>query len=109
MWFQVSPRVTERYFLDPQRFRAELNEYKRYVKNMVELAGAGNESVAFANEIFEFSTRLARTMDTSEERRNGSYLFHEVTIGELQQLTDPHAQQVTRVSMIDMFLFESSV
>lgn len=76
---------------------------------MVELAGVGNESVAFANEIFDFTTKLAKAMDTSEERRNGSYLFHEVTIEELQQLTDPYAERVTTVSMIDTFLFESSM
>ncbi|XP_031835165.1 neprilysin-11 isoform X2 [Nomia melanderi] len=103
----VSPRVTEHYLLNPQRFRAELNEYKKYVKNMVELAGAGNESVTFANEIFDFSTRLARTMDTSKERQNGSYLFHEVTIEELQQLTDPYARRFNWTRYIEA-VFENT-
>ncbi|XP_076657487.1 neprilysin-11 isoform X2 [Halictus rubicundus] len=93
MMAQVTPAISERYLLDPQRFRSEINEYKRYIKDMVELAGIGNRSVAFANEILDFSTKLAKIMATSEQRRSGSYLFHEVTIDDLQQLTDLHAQQ----------------
>ncbi|XP_076284124.1 neprilysin-11 isoform X2 [Lasioglossum baleicum] len=93
MMAQVTPAISERYLLDPQRFRSEINEYKRYVKDTVELAGIGNKSVAFANEILDFSTKLAKIMATAEQRRSGSYMFHEVTIDDLQQLTDLHAQQ----------------
>ncbi|XP_015436169.1 PREDICTED: neprilysin-11-like [Dufourea novaeangliae] len=93
MMEQSSPGFSERYLLEPQRFSAELNEYKKYVRAMVELAGAGNRSVSFANEILHFSTKVAKIMATSEQRRSASYLFHDLTIEELQQFTDLHAQQ----------------
>lgn len=57
---QVSPGFSERYLLDPRRFQSELMEYKKYVKSMVELAGAGNMSANYANEILEFGTKLAK-------------------------------------------------
>lgn len=57
---QVSPGFSERYLLDPQRFQSELNEYKKYIKSMVEMAGAGNKSGSFANEILNFSTQIAK-------------------------------------------------
>lgn len=56
----MSPGFSERYLLDPLRFRSELMEYKNYIKNMVELAGVGNKSVEFANEILNFTTNIAR-------------------------------------------------
>lgn len=34
-------------------------EYKNYIKNMVELADVGNESIEFANEILNFTTNIA--------------------------------------------------
>jgi predicted metalloendopeptidase len=57
---QVSPGFSERYLLDPQRFQSELQEYKKYIKSMVELIGAGEKSNEFAEEILEFSTRIAK-------------------------------------------------
>ncbi|KAL0132369.1 hypothetical protein PUN28_000269 [Cardiocondyla obscurior] len=90
---QISPGFSERYLLEPQRFESELMEYKKYVKSMVELAGAGNMSTNYANEIIEFSTKLAKIMATHEERRSPDHLLHEVTINDLQQLTDLQAQQ----------------
>lgn len=36
-------------------------------------------------------------MATPEERRSVNHLFHDVTIDELQQLTDLHVQQVNTV------------
>lgn len=57
---QVSPGFSERYLLDPRRFQSELTEYRRYIKSMVELAGAGNMSANYANEILEFSTKIAQ-------------------------------------------------
>ncbi|XP_077258121.1 neprilysin-11 [Temnothorax americanus] len=93
MMEQVSPGFSERYLLDPRRFQSELMEYKKYIKSMVELAGAGNMSANYANEILEFGTKLARIMATNEERRSSDHLLHEVTIDDLQKLTDIHAQQ----------------
>ena len=60
---------------------------------MVELAGAGNMSANYANEIIEFGTKLAKIMATPEERRSADHLLHDVTIDELQQLTDLRALQ----------------
>lgn len=57
---QVSPGFSERYLLDPRRFQSELLEYKKYIKSMIELAGAGNMSANYANEILEFGTKLAK-------------------------------------------------
>ncbi|XP_033332700.1 neprilysin-11 isoform X2 [Megalopta genalis] len=93
MLAQVLPEISERYLRNPQHVRSELNEYKRYMRNMVELAGMGNKSAAFANEILDFSKKLAMIMATSEEKRSGTYLFHELSIDDLQQVTDLHAQQ----------------
>lgn len=93
MMEQVSPGFSERYLLEPQRFQSELSEYKKYIKAMVELAGAGNKSASFANEILEFSTKVAKIMATPEQRRSANHLFHDVTVDELQQLTDLHVQQ----------------
>ncbi|XP_011050967.1 PREDICTED: neprilysin-11-like isoform X1 [Acromyrmex echinatior] len=90
---QVSPGFSERYLLDPRRFQSELMEYKKYIKSMVELAGAGNMSANYANEILEFGTKLAKIMATNEERRGKDHLIHEVSIDDLQQLTDLRAQQ----------------
>ncbi|KAK0158820.1 hypothetical protein PV328_009769 [Microctonus aethiopoides] len=91
MMEQISPGFSERYLVDPNRFKSELNEYKRYVKAMVELAGVGNKSMAFADEILEFSTNIAKIMATPEERRSSNHLVHDLTIHELQQMTDLRA------------------
>ncbi|XP_012150797.2 endothelin-converting enzyme 1 isoform X1 [Megachile rotundata] len=90
---QVSPGFSERYLLDPHRFRSELTEYKKYVKSMVELAGAGNESQAFAEEIFDFSTKIANMMETPEQKRSENHHIYETTIDGLQRLTDSRVQQ----------------
>lgn len=55
----MSPGFSEHYLVDPLRFRSELMEYKNYIKNMVELADVGNESIEFANEILNFTTNIA--------------------------------------------------
>lgn len=57
---QVSPLISERYLLEPLRFQSELKEYTKYVTSMMKLAGAGNKSAAFANELIEFSTEIAK-------------------------------------------------
>ncbi|XP_015127444.1 neprilysin-4 isoform X2 [Diachasma alloeum] len=89
MMEQVSPGFSERYLTDPIRFKSELMEYKRYVKEMVELAGMTPEnSTAFADEILDFSTQIAKTLATPEERRSSNHLLHDVTVSDLQALTD---------------------
>ncbi|XP_034947043.1 neprilysin-4-like [Chelonus insularis] len=91
MMEQVSPGFSERYLLDSGRFSSEINEYKRYIKAMVELAGINDNSTEFANELVDFSTSIAKIMATPEERRSSTHLLHDVTVDELQQLTDLHA------------------
>lgn len=59
---QAPPGFSERYLLDPSRFQSELSEYKKYIKSMVELAGAGNKSTTFADELLEFSTEIAKVI-----------------------------------------------
>ncbi|XP_043588923.1 neprilysin-4-like isoform X1 [Bombus pyrosoma] len=90
---QTSPGFSERYLLDSSRFQSELMEYKKYIESMIELAGAGNRSTEFANEILNFSTNIARIMATPEQRRNVNHLIYDVTINEFQQMTDLHVQQ----------------
>ncbi|KAG7199393.1 hypothetical protein KM043_014024 [Ampulex compressa] len=109
MMEQVSPGFSERYLLDPVRFRSELLEYKKYTKAMVELAGAGDKSLGFANEILAFSTEIAKIMATPEERRSANHLFHDVTVDELQQLTDLHVQQWNWTAYMDAVFYNTNV
>ncbi|XP_043506308.1 neprilysin-4-like isoform X3 [Frieseomelitta varia] len=90
---QTSPGFNERYLLDSLRFQTELTEYKDYIKNMIELAGVGNRSIEFANEILNFSKNVARIMESPEQRRSVDHLVYDITIDELQQLTDLYTQQ----------------
>lgn len=70
---QASPGFNERYLLDSLRFQTELIEYKNYIKNMIELAGVGNRSIEFANEILNFSRNVARVIIIQKLS-----LFHQV-------------------------------
>lgn len=106
MMEQVSPGFSERYLLDPIRFESELTEYKHYVKSMVELAGVGDKSASFANEILNISTKIAKIMETLEERRSSNHLLHDVSIDELQQLTDLHAVKVKKKSFL-IYIFSN--
>ncbi|XP_026672366.1 neprilysin-4-like isoform X2 [Ceratina calcarata] len=94
MMEQISPGFSERYLLDPLLFQSELMEYRKYIKAMIELAGVKpNKSDDFAKEILDFSTKIAKIMATPEQRRSSTHLIHDVTINDLQQLTDSHVQQ----------------
>lgn len=62
---QVSAGFSERYLLDPVRFQSELEEYKKYIKSMVELIGAGKRSKEFSEEILDFSTQIAKVFTFS--------------------------------------------
>ncbi|XP_057328735.1 neprilysin-4-like [Microplitis mediator] len=107
MMEQVSPGFSERYLLDPVRFNSELTEYKHYVKSMVELAGVGDKSAEFADEILNISTKIAKIMETPEERRSSNHLLHDVNIDELQQLTDLHAVKWNWTRYVDA-VFENT-
>nr|CAD7261676.1 unnamed protein product [Timema shepardi] len=58
-----------------------------FLHGRVERAG---ESVAeqFTDDILEFSTKLATIMTSAEDRRDPKNLFHEMTLAQLQELTD---------------------
>jgi len=47
-------------------------------------------------------------MATNEERRSSDHFLHEVTIDDLQQLTDVHAQQV-RSNIDSLFIFHVGI
>ncbi|XP_014207208.1 neprilysin-4-like isoform X2 [Copidosoma floridanum] len=93
--------LSERYLLDPQRFQTEIEEYKKYIKSMVELIGAGERSADFAEEILEFSTKIAKILSTPEERRSANHLFYDITVHELQQATDIGAAQWNWTTYLD--------
>ncbi|CAK9802982.1 Endothelin-converting enzyme 1 [Anthophora quadrimaculata] len=109
MMEQVSPGFSERYLLDPERFQTELNEYKKYIKAMVELAGGGNKSIDFADEILHFSTEIANIMTKAEQRRSANHLSYDVTIVELQKLTDLQMQQWNWTRYIEAVFNETNV
>lgn len=57
----MSPGFSEAYLLDPTRFSSELTEYRRYIKDMVELVGASKQtSSEFSDEILNISTEIAK-------------------------------------------------
>ncbi|PSN34745.1 Neprilysin-11 [Blattella germanica] len=90
---QVSPGVSERYLLDPVRFKTELAEYRRYIRDMVQVflnhQNSSDEVASkFADEILDFSTKIAKLMTPAESRRDPKNLFHEMTVYALQNLTD---------------------
>ncbi|KAH0952283.1 hypothetical protein HN011_005253 [Eciton burchellii] len=109
MMEQVTPIFNEHYLLDPSRFQSELKEYRKYIKSMVETIGAGNMSANYANDILEFSTKVAKIMETDEERRSPDHLLHDVTIDELQQLTDLHAQEWNWTTYIQAVFEDTNV
>ncbi|KOX74681.1 Endothelin-converting enzyme 2 [Melipona quadrifasciata] len=96
MMEQTSPGFNERYLLDSLRFQTELIEYRNYIKNMIELVGVENRSIEFANEILNFSKNVARIMASPEQRRSVDHLVYDITIDELQQLTDLYTQQFSQ-------------
>ncbi|XP_076238295.1 neprilysin-11 [Calliopsis andreniformis] len=106
---QVSPGFSERYLVDVQRFQSELNEYKKYIKSMVELAGAGNKSEAFAKEILDFSTEIAKIMETPEELRSDNHVFYDVSVDDLQRLTDLHVQQWNWTKYVEAVFDDTNV
>lgn len=109
---QIPPGISERYLLQPERFQTELEEYRRYIRDMVitmmrhletedkDLMAVrllrrfaednGEEGFAdrFANDILNYSTRLAKIMTTAEQRRDTRRVFHEMGITDLQKLSD---------------------
>uniref|UniRef100_A0ABD2WUX6 Peptidase M13 N-terminal domain-containing protein n=1 Tax=Trichogramma kaykai TaxID=54128 RepID=A0ABD2WUX6_9HYME len=90
---QVSPVLPDRHLLDQERFKSEIDEYKKYAKSMLELAGVGKRSGEFAQEIVDFSTQLAGILNTPEERRSPNHMFHDLSFQDLQMTTDMNAAQ----------------
>ncbi|KAJ9597235.1 hypothetical protein L9F63_011909, partial [Diploptera punctata] len=90
---QISPGISERYLLDPVRFKSELTEYRRFIQDMIQVyqqhVNDSDQSAAkLADEILDFSTKLASIMTPAESRRDPKNLFHEMTVYALQNLTD---------------------
>ncbi|GBP03198.1 Neprilysin-1 [Eumeta japonica] len=60
---QVSPGFSERYLLHPEQFSHEVGEYRKYIAAMLaraDPAANGTVADAFADDIFNFSMKLAK-------------------------------------------------
>lgn len=76
---QVSPGFSERYLLQPEQFSHELEQYHKYIKSMLSIADKDGDAGQFADDIIDFSKKLAKIMTPVEVRRSGTHLFHEVS------------------------------
>lgn len=82
---QVSPGFSDRYLLQPEQFSHELAQYHKYIKSMISIADNETDAEQFADDIVEFSKKLAKIMTPVEVRRSGTHLFHEVSVQQLIQ------------------------
>jgi len=73
-------------------------EYKKYIKSMVELAGAGNMSANYANEILEFGTKLAKV--------SGLYLYLEHDFNSFSYMFILNCVIVCRVLIFNVYLYK---
>ncbi|XP_017756930.1 PREDICTED: neprilysin-11-like isoform X1 [Eufriesea mexicana] len=106
---QMSLGLSQHYLLDSLRFQSELMEFKKYIKAMIEIAGVGNKSMEFANEILNFSSNIARIMTTPEQRRSANHPVYDLTIDKLQQLTDLDVQQWNWTRYLDAVFDDTNV
>ncbi|XP_047519759.1 neprilysin-4-like [Pieris napi] len=84
---QVTPGFSERYLLQPEQFGQELEQYRKYIKEMITIVDPDTDAEKFANEIIETSQSLARIMTPMEVRRSGTHLFHDVSVSQFVQGT----------------------
>ncbi|XP_075972536.1 endothelin-converting enzyme 1-like isoform X2 [Anticarsia gemmatalis] len=82
---QVPPGFSERYLLQPEQFSHELEQYHKYIKSMMTIADSTTDAGQFADDIIDFSKKLAKIMTPVEVRRSGTHLFHEVSVQQLIQ------------------------
>ncbi|KAH9633913.1 hypothetical protein HF086_009726, partial [Spodoptera exigua] len=82
---QVSPGFSDRYLLQPEQFSHELSQYHKYIKSMISIADNETDAEQFADDIVDFSKKLAKIMTPVEVRRSGTHLFHEVSVQQLIQ------------------------
>ncbi|CAB3241292.1 unnamed protein product [Arctia plantaginis] len=82
---QVSPGFSDRYLLQPEQFSHELEQYHKYIKSMISIADNTTDAGQFADDIIDFSKKLAKIMTPVEVRRSGTHLFHEVSVQQLIQ------------------------
>ncbi|XP_026326721.1 neprilysin-4-like isoform X2 [Hyposmocoma kahamanoa] len=80
---QVSPGFSERYLLQPEQFAHELEQYHKYIKQMIIIADPTANAQSFADDIITLSKNLAKIMTPVEVRRSGTHLFHEVSVSQL--------------------------
>ncbi|XP_026491729.2 neprilysin-4-like [Vanessa tameamea] len=80
---QVSPGFSDRYLRQPEQFAHELEQYHKYIKSVVAIADPEVDAQKFADDIIEFSKKLAMSMTPVEVRRSGTHLFHEVSVSQL--------------------------
>ncbi|XP_050561526.1 neprilysin-4 [Spodoptera frugiperda] len=82
---QVSPGFSDRYLLQPEQFSHELAQYHKYIRSMISIADNETDAEQFADDIVDFSKKLAKIMTPVEVRRSGTHLFHEVSVQQLIQ------------------------
>ncbi|KAJ8726734.1 hypothetical protein PYW08_015131 [Mythimna loreyi] len=82
---QVSPGFSDRYLLQPEQFSHELEQYHKYISAMISIADNETDAEQFADDIVDFSKKLAKIMTPVEVRRSGTHLFHEVSVQQLLQ------------------------
>lgn len=57
---QVSPGFSDRYLLQPEQFSHELEQYHKYIKSMISIADNTSDAGQFADDIIDFSKKLAK-------------------------------------------------
>lgn len=57
---QVSPGFSERYLLQPEQFAHELEQYHKYIKQMIIIADPTANAQSFADDIIAVSKDLAK-------------------------------------------------
>lgn len=59
---QVFPGFAERYLLQSDKFFDEVQNYKKYITQMLRAYTNGTDDVDFAEDIINFSTEIAKVI-----------------------------------------------
>ncbi|KAG6447822.1 hypothetical protein O3G_MSEX005180 [Manduca sexta] len=89
---QVSPGFNKAFLLKPTWFARELALYHKHVKAMIALIDQKIDAHNFADDVLEFSKKLASIMTSERQRRSGDHLTYDMTIEELQGSRNRPAQ-----------------
>ncbi|CAH2091607.1 unnamed protein product [Euphydryas editha] len=107
---QVSPGFSDRYLRQPEQFAHELQQYHKYIKSVIMIADPEADAEKFADDIIDFSKKLAMAMTPVEVRRSGTHLFHEVSVAQLVRGSGaPHWDEHDWQKYIDLVFANTSV